>query len=353
MNKNTSYIILIVIIILFVSGLLIYPIFYHSTDDEFTNTIINDDFQNMKQIDVLSNLAFFKILIEDTDYSDGLKYSEKIVTIRDNSIVKELQDILSSAELFSTDGARGYDTPTTAICYLEDNTMYSFFVADYDLIVFSDSDYNKTLYKLDSRYDINSFLTKLYNTNVNASNYSVFTQNGKSGIKYSNKTIIKPEYDDIVLINPKVDVFAVTSNNITTFIDKSGENPFPNFETIELLPGTAGGESIWYENALRFEINGKYGLASLDGLIILPAEYDKIEALNYEQGYLKISQNKKEKVIKLLPSGFEDLTGEFDSIKILGADIDFTSKDNKYLYSNSTVVVGINDGVREQYFEIK
>ena len=66
-----------------------------------------------------------------------------------------------------------------------------------------------------------------------------------------------------------------------------------------------------------------------------------------------ISQNGKEKVIKLLQSGYEEVTGEFDSIKILGADLDFTSKDEKYLYSDSTVIVGINNGVREQYFEIK
>ena len=354
MNKKNLYTIIGIFIALFILGLMIYPIFYNSDKNENLNTNVVDNSQtSLKKIDVLSNLSFFKILVEDTTSTDGPKFSEKFVTIRDEEIVKELHEILSTAELYESDDARGYDTPTTAICYLDDDTMYSFFVAEPDLIVFSDNDYNKIMYKLDPEYNIEEFLTKLYNTNVNSYNYSTFSKNGKYGVKYSNKVIINPEYDSIELINPKIDVFAVTLDNVTTFVDKYGENPFPNFTNIELISGTGGGESLWYENALRFESENKFGLASLDGSILLPAEYDKIEALNYVKDYLIVSQNGKEKVIKLLSSGYEELTGEFDSIKILGADLDYTSKESQYLTSNSTVIVGINNGIREQYFEIE
>lgn len=353
MNKKNLSVLLIIIIMLFVLGLIIYPIFYNSSSYDELENAVTDDKQELKQIDALSNLSFFKILIEDTTNTDGVMYSEKVVTIRDSDIISELQEMLSTAKPFVTDDARGYDTPTTALCYLDDNTMCSFFVADSNLVVFSDGDNNKTMYQLDEQYDIDSFLTTLYNTNVNSYNYSTFKQNGKFGIKYSNKIIIVPEYDDIVLINPKIDVFAVTLDNTTTFIDKTGENPYPNFENIELISGTGGGESLWYENAIKFKSDDKYGLASLDGSTLLTAEYDEIEALNYVKGYLIISQNGKEKVIKLLQSGYEEVTGEFDSIKILGADLDFTPKDEKYLNSDYTVIVGINDGIREQYFEIK
>lgn len=354
MDKKTLYTIFGVIFMVLILGFIIYPVFYNSPDEnqlEMDNIV--DEKQDMLQIDILSNLSFFKILVEDPNSEEGPMYYEKFATIRDTEIVEELNQILSTAEVYTTNDARGYDTPTTAICYLDDNSMCSFFVADTDLIVFSDSDHNKTMYKLDFQYNIEEFLTKLYNTNVNSYEYSLFLQNGKYGVKYSDKVIIQPEYDNISLINQKIDVFAVTLDGNTSFIDKYGENPFPNFEIIELISGSGGGESLWYENALKFNIDGKYGLISLDGSILLSADYDKIEALNYEKGYLIISQNGKEKVLKLLPSGYEEFTGDFDKIKILGADLDFNSYDEKYLYSNYTVIVGINNGVREQYFEIK
>lgn len=353
MNKKYLFILLILIIILFFIGVLSYPIFYENKNNTIENTsVYNNTSESIKQIDALSNLSFFKILVEDTSSIEGSMYSEKIVTIRDTDTVNELQQILNSAKIYATDEARGYDTPTTAICYLDDDSMCSFFVIDSNMIVFSDVENNKTVYKLDDQYDIEKFLDSLYNVNVNAYKYSIFSKNGLYGIKYSQKNIIDAKYDNIVIINPNVDVFAVTLNGVTTFIDKYEENPFPNFDNVELISATGGGESLWYENAIKFKSDNKYGLATLDGSILTSTEYDKIEALNYVKNYLILSQNGKEQLIKLSPYGFEEITGEFDSIKILGANLNFTSKDEKYLNSKSTVVVGINNNNREQYFEI-
>ena len=355
MSKQTLYKILGIIFMLLILAFIVYPIFYPSTDDNNLNTnyIIADENENMLQIDVLSNLSFFKILVDNPNSEDGPAYHERFVTIRDIEIVEELNQILSTAKIYNSNNARGYDTPTTAICYLEDNSMCSFFVADTDLIVFSDVSYNKTIYKLDSKYNIEEFLTKLYNTNINSYNYSSFVENEKYGIKYGNKIIITPEYDNIAVINSKIDVFAVTQNKAVSFIDKFGENPFPNFENVEFIPAINGEETLWYENALKFNLDNKYGLLDLNGSILLFAEYDNIEALNYKKNFLILSQNGKKKLIKLTSSGFEELTGEFDSIKILGTNLDYNSYDKKYVYSKSTVVVGINNGIREQYFELE
>ena len=347
MNKNIFYTILALIFVLFLIGVLVYPIFYNSSDNDENNYAdsISVESQNLKEIDVLSNLSFFKILVADDDSSTEHIYSEKFVTIRDSENISKLQEMIKTATHVVTDEARGYSVPTTALCYLEDNTMYSFFVIDSNMVVFCDNDSNKTVYKLDEQYDIDGFLTTLYNVNVNTQKYSTFDKNGKVGIKYNNKNIIDAKYDDIALINPNLDVFAVIENETTTFIDKYEENPFPNLENIYLLSATGGGESLWYENALKFELDGKFGLISLDGSILLPAEYDDIKALNYVKDYLIIIQNGKEKVIKLDSFGFEELTPEFDEIKILGADLDYTSKDEKYFGSNKTIIVGINNNV--------
>ncbi len=354
MDKKKLYTIIGIVFIFFILGFIVYPIFYTSPNDsELTENVIDESQSTLKDIDVLSNLSFFKILVADSSSSDGPKYAERFVTIRNEESVEKLREMLSTATLFEPDNPRGYDSPTTAICYLEDNSMYSFFVADSNLVVFSDNNNNKTMYRLNSEYNIEEFLTKLYTTNVNSYNYSVLYKNQKYGIKYSNKTIIDPIYDSITIINPKVDVFAVTLDGITTFIDQYGENPFPNFTTVEFISGTDQNNDTWYEDVLKFQENGKYGLASLDGSVLIPAECDNIEPLNYEKNYLIISQNESERVIKLSSSGYEDFTPDFDSIEILGIDLDYDSSDQDYSSSNSTVIVGINNGIREQYFEIE
>ena len=342
-----------IIFIILIFGFIIYPIFYTDSDDSaLEKNTIDTSPSTLKDIDVLSNLSFFKILVADNSSTEGAKYSERFVTIRDEKTIETLREMLSTATFFEPENPRGYDVPTTALCYLEDNSMYSFFVIDSNTIVFSDSDYNKTMYQLSEKYNIEEFLTKLYTTNVNSYSYSVVTKNKKYGIKYAGKTIIEPKYDEITIINPKIDVFAATIDGVTTFIDQYEENPFPNLDMVEVIPATDGKEE-WYENVLRFEQDGKYGLISLDGTILLFADCEDIQALNYEKNYLKITQNGKERIIKILSSGYEDFTTNFDSIQILGIDLDYLPTDQDYQNSDSLILVGMNNGIREQYYEIK
>lgn len=109
---------------------------------------------------------------------------------------------------------------------------------------------------------------------------------------------------------------------------------------------------MWYENAIKFKLNDKYGLINLNGSQLLPAEYDDIKSLNYEKDYLILSQNKKQKLIKLSYCTSKDITRNFDSIKILGIDIDFDNTDIKYKDNNSLVVVGITNNIKQQYFTL-
>lgn len=310
MNKKNLVLLLIFIIIFFIIGIIVYPIFYNSKDDDLDmTTSLDKDSDEMMSIDILSNLSFFKILVGDSDSEYGPMYSEKFVTIRSNDNIENLQKMLASAKPITIDNARGYDTPTTALCYLEDNSMYSFFVISPNVIVFSDSDYNKTIYELDSQYDIEEFLTTLYNVNINSYKYSVSSKNGKYGVKYSkSQNIVEPIYDNVTIINPNVDVFAVTQDGVTTFIDKYMENPYPNFESVELVPSSTTGK---YENAIKFIENNKYGLASLDGQILLPAEYDSIESYPSNKNCLILTNNDIQTIIKLVPYGYEDISGDF------------------------------------------
>lgn len=310
MNKKNLVLLLTFIIIFFIVGIIIYPIFYNSTDDDLDiNSSLTKNSDKMMSIDLLSNLSFFKILVGETDSEYGPMYSEKFVTIRSIDSIEKLHEMLSTAKPITMDNPRGYDTPTTALCYLEDNSMYSFFVISPNVIVFSDSDYNKTIYELDSQYDIEEFLTTLYNVNVNSYKYSVYSKNGKYGVRYSrSQNIIEPTYDNVTIINPNVDVFAVTEDGVTTFIDKYMENPYPNFENVELVPSSTTGK---YENVIKFMEKNKYGLASLDGQILLPAEYDSIESYPSNENCLILTNNENQTIIKLVPYGYEDISSDF------------------------------------------
>lgn len=310
MNKKNLVVLLIFIIIFFIIGIIIYPIFYNSTDDvSDKNSTSNEFTDEMMSIDLLSNLTFFKILVGENDSEYGPIYSEKFVTIRSTDSIEKLHDMLSTAKPITIDEPRGYDTPTTALCYLEDNSMYSFFVISHNVIVFSDSDYNKTIYELAPQYDIEEFLTTLYNVNVNSYKYSVYSKNEKYGVKYSkSQNIVEPIYDEVAIINPNVDVFAVTKDGVTTFIDKYMEDPYPNFENVELVPSSTNGQ---YENVIKFMENNKYGLASLDGQILLPAEYDSIESYPSNKNCLILINGDIQTLIKLVPYGYEDISGDF------------------------------------------
>lgn len=124
-----------------------------------------------------------------------------------------------------------------------------------------------------------------------------------------------------------------------------------NIET-EKIGATGGGESFWYEKALKYKINGKYGLMGEDKTIYTNAEYDNIEALNYEEGYIVLTKDSKSKVIKLTDNGYEEVTDYYDKIGILGADLEIEDGEEKYLEGNSTYIVGIIDGKRQSYIEI-
>lgn len=74
---------------------------------------------------------------------------------------------------------------------------------------------NRTVYKIDKKYNIDRFLTTLYNKNVNLSEYTVLKENGKYGVTCADKTIISPKYDNLAIINPITDLFLVTIDNVT------------------------------------------------------------------------------------------------------------------------------------------
>ncbi len=162
------------------------------------------------------------------------------------------------------------------------------------------------------------------------------------GIEVYHNHITKNKTADNTLDNIKENI-----------VETEGSKQKEKLLITEKIAGTGGGESLWYEDALTYNENGKYGLAGLDGTKYTEAEYDDIKALNYEKGYLIFTKDNKSKVVKLVENGYEDFTDYYDEVGVLGADYDIKDDEEKYLYTNSIYVIGVNNGKREKYYEIK
>lgn len=119
--------------------------------------------------------------------------------------------------------------------------------------------------------------------------YISIYENSKWGvINQKGEIIIKPTYDEMILIPDKyTDVFICTYNvdyqnetYKTKVLNAKGELILTEYENVEVLQNGNGSDN-WYEkDVLRITSNGKYGLIDLKGKQILPTEYDNIYVLD-------------------------------------------------------------------------
>lgn len=118
--------------------------------------------------------------------------------------------------------------------------------------------------------------------------FAVYT-NGKWGVINSKgDIIIKPEYDETIIIpdNTK-DVFLCTyevnyieGSYKARVIDNKGKEIIAGYDTIQALENYDESNNLWYENdVLLVSRAGKYGLVDFKGKELLKCEYDSIQAL--------------------------------------------------------------------------
>ena len=118
--------------------------------------------------------------------------------------------------------------------------------------------------------------------------FSIY-EDGKYGvIDGTGKVIIKPSYDEMIIIpNKSKAVFVCVSdvdysNNTfnTKVLNNKGQDILTNYNNISCIENSSNKE-VWYEdNVLKFCENGLYGLIDFSGKVILPAEYTNIYALD-------------------------------------------------------------------------
>lgn len=213
---------------------------------------------------------------------------------------------------------------------------------------------------------------------ISTASYYTSYENGKWGVINNNgETIIKPSYDEIVVIpNNKKPVFVCTydvqdetGEYKTKVLNEKNEEIFTGYEKIEAIDNYDSKQNIWFEdNILRVKKNSKYGLVDFNGKVILECEYDSIYALKGVTENIIVEKDGKVGLVNIkgqtiinteyasiqtLKEGYKseylvcNQEGKYGIASTSGAKIlDTIYEEIKYLGSNETYEVKI-DGVMQ------
>ena len=177
--------------------------------------------------------------------------------------------------------------------------------------------------------------------------YTVYEDEKWGVISSKGKTIITPQYDEMIVIpNKTKDVFIVTYNvnydngiYSSKAIDKDGKQLFTNYDKVEAIQNQDKQNSIWYStNCLKVEKDGLYGLIDFSGKTLLNCQYDSITPLaNVKNTLITTKENKKGIVSE---TGTIIINNEYDDITALTSQYEdgYIVKNNEGKYG----VIGTN-----------
>ena len=198
------------------------------------------------------------------------------------------------------------------------------------------------------------------NEKVFATAYYPVYENDKWGvIDTKGNIVITPSYSEMIVIpdNTKA-VFFVLENvdyeNGTynaKVVNNNNEKLFTEYDKVEVLYNHDENNSLWYENVLRVQKDGKYGLISLDGKMLLECNKDNIEVITGTKSVYVTTLDGKKGIVNYL--GKEIIENKYVEISSL------TDKyENGFIVKNENSKYGIinYDGkvaLEEKYDEVK
>lgn len=149
--------------------------------------------------------------------------------------------------------------------------------------------------------------------------YFILYANEKYGvIDTKGNIIVDTKYDNVIIPNPKKEVFICSNNDSekNIVLNSKGEEIFNIYDNVEAIALEGVISSLPYEkNVLKYEVNGQYGLIDLDGNRIVKANYLEIKGLRYKEGELLAKIDNKYGVInikgaKLVDFKYDDIEGD-------------------------------------------
>lgn len=177
--------------------------------------------------------------------------------------------------------------------------------------------------------------------------YSVIEENGKFGVKNQDeKIIVKPQYEQIVIPNEHRGIFICDNAGEKTVIyNEKGSEIFKDYESVEPIRLSNLLEEKYERNAIIYQKNGKYGLLSITGKVILDARYEQIYSLGYKENEIIVKDNNKYKIYDI--KGKQLIKDEFDSIQ----SDEYYNEQNGYKKSGYIVCKTTSDGYRYGYYD--
>lgn len=173
--------------------------------------------------------------------------------------------------------------------------------------------------------------------------FAVYTDEKWGVINEKGETIIKPEYDETIIIPDNTrDVFLCTfevnyENNTykTKAINSKGEEIITGYDTIQALENYDNNNNLWYESdALLVSKEGKFGLVDFKGKELLKCEYDSIEAL---KGVKNSFLTKKDEKLGLVDNiGSTIIENNYQAISAIS-----DKYEHGYIVKNSEQKVGV------------
>lgn len=177
--------------------------------------------------------------------------------------------------------------------------------------------------------------------------YSVIEENGKYGVKnQEDKIIVKPQYEQVVIPNEHRGIFICDNDGEKTVVyNEKGSEIFKEYEAVEPIKLSNLLEEKYEKNAIIYQKNGKYGLLSITGKVILDARYEQIFSLGYKENEVIVKDNSKYKIYDV--KGKQLIKEEFDSIQ----SDEYYNEQDRYKKSGYIVCKTTSDGYRYGYYD--
>ena len=177
--------------------------------------------------------------------------------------------------------------------------------------------------------------------------YSVIEENGKYGVKnQEDKIIVKPQYEQVVIPNEHRGIFICDNDGEKTVVyNEKGSEIFKEYEAVEPIKSSNLLEEKYEKNAIIYQKNGKYGLLSITGKVILDARYEQIFSLGYKENEVIVKDNNKYKIYDV--KGKQLIKEEFDSIQ----SDEYYNEQDGYKKSGYIVCKTTSDGYRYGYYD--
>lgn len=182
--------------------------------------------------------------------------------------------------------------------------------------------------------------------------YYVLQKDNKFGVIDKNGTVvIEPQYDNVKIPNPIMDVFICSvdiDNDIWKAVDKNNMQKWTNYSNVDCISLRAITSLVPYEkDVLKYKSGNLYGIMDYNGNKITDAIYEDISSVDYKEGYLKVEKEGSYGVINV--RGIQILKEEYDDILFDG----YYDEKTKYMDAGFIMRVKTDDGYRYGYATTK